>query len=110
MRQVEAQCAAVLIIRDERFAVFVVYESHLTRSERKILGNDLPQNSAPGDKPLAIYGTMKSLCSLTFIPRKKRRQFRDHVRRLIERRPPNMRLISPKFIADRNVAPFALRM
>src|SRR5262245_58836828 len=93
MRQIETQRAAVLIVRDERLAVFVIYESHLIRGEREIGGNDLPQNSAPRDKPAAICGTVESLGPLIFILRKKRSQFRDQVRRLIERRPPNMRFI-----------------
>jgi hypothetical protein len=52
---------------------------------------------------------MKSLGSLIFILGKKRRQFRDHVRRLIKRRPPNMRVIGAEFIVNGSKAPFGDR-
>ena len=49
---------------------------------------------------------MESLGSLIFILRKKGRQFRDHVHRLIKRCPPNMRIIGAEFNADESEAPF----
>src|SRR5688572_2976104 len=52
---------------------------------------------------------MESLGSLAFILREKRRQFRDQVSRLIERRHPNMRLIRAEFIADGSQVPFVDR-
>src|SRR5262245_13833724 len=44
--------------------------------------------------------TMVSHGPLVFVPRKEGSQVRDHVRRLIERRRPDMRLIGAEFIAD----------
>src|SRR5215470_4328693 len=99
----------VLSGRDEWFAVLIVYELNDIRSQRKISGNDLPQNSAPRNKSLTICESMESLGFLIFILRKKRRKFRDHVRRLIKRRPPNMRLSLAEFIVDRSMDPFVDR-
>src|SRR5262245_23889747 len=106
VRQIEAQRAAVLIVRDEWFTIFVVYESQLIRSEREISGKDLSQNPASHNKPITICGATKSHGPLVLILRKKRRQFRFHVRRLIERRHPNMRLIRAEFIVAGSTAPF----
>jgi hypothetical protein len=52
---------------------------------------------------------MEPLRPLIFILRKKRRQFRDHARRLIERRSPNLRLSLAEFIVDGSMFPLVDR-